>query len=171
MTITLGRGTFWDTPSCPWPQANLSIGSFCSIGHGVTIFLGGDHLKEYGSTYNFSRYFGEDLSPSDHPRTKGDVWIGSDVWLGQECTIMSGVRIGDGAIIGAKAVVARDVEPYSIYTGNPARLTSYRFSAKLVERMLSLRWWDWTDEKIRRNLNLLYQSLTLDVMKLLEEAI
>lgn len=170
MTLTFGRGTYGETISCPWPQANLRIGSFCSIGFGVKIFLGGDHLKEYGSTYNFTRYFGEELSPPNHPRTKGDVEIGSDVWLGEECVVMSGVTIGDGAIVGARAVVASRVPPYGIVVGNPARLIGHRFDFQTVERLLKLKWWDWDNEKLRRNLSLLYQPLTLETMKLLEEA-
>lgn len=78
--------------------------------------------------------------------------IGSDVWIGYEAVILSGVKIGDGAIIGARAVVTRDVEPYAIVGGVPARLIRKRFSDDTIDTLMKLRWWDWPHERIKRNI-------------------
>jgi carbonic anhydrase/acetyltransferase-like protein (isoleucine patch superfamily) len=85
-----------------------------------------------------------------HPMTKGDVVIGNDVWIGRGAFIGSGVHIGDGAVIGAQAVVMKDVPPYSITAGNPARHIKYRFDEATICKLLEIRWWDWTDEDIER---------------------
>jgi acetyltransferase-like isoleucine patch superfamily enzyme len=96
--------------------------------------------------------------------SKGDVVIGNDVWLGYGSMIMSGVGIGDGAVIAAGAVVTRDVEPYSIVAGNPARLIKKRFDEETIDKLLKIKWWDWPVEKINNNLNLIYN---IDVSKML----
>ena len=82
----------------------------------------------------------------------GDIIIGNDVWIGYEAVILAGVTIGDGAIIGSRAVVTKDVPPYTIVGGVPARPIRRRFDDETVEALLHLRWWDWDEEKIRRNL-------------------
>ena len=166
--IKLGIGTYGETINCPWPQANLTVGNYCSIGHNVQVFLGGNHRKEWISTYNFKRYFNLDHDPDGHPSTKGDVVIGNDVWLGQDITIMSGVTISDGAVVGAKAVVASDVEPYAIVVGNPAKCIGYRFDPSVISKLLKLRWWDWEYDKIKRNIHILCSELTLDKLNRLE---
>ena len=81
---------------------------------------------------------------------KGDIVIGNDVWIGYEATILSGVTIGDGAIIGAKAVVTKDVPPYSVVGGVPAKKIKQRFDAETIQKLQQLKWWDWPDEKIRQ---------------------
>lgn len=83
-----------------------------------------------------------------HPTTNGDVTIGGDVWVGAEATIMSGVTVGNGAVVGAGNLVTKDVEPYAIVAGNPARLVRHRFAPELVEQLLRIAWWEWSDEKI-----------------------
>jgi carbonic anhydrase/acetyltransferase-like protein (isoleucine patch superfamily) len=93
-----------------------------------------------------------------HPRIRGDVRIGNDVWLGSDAMIMSGVTIGDGAVVGAGAVVTKDVPPYGVVVGNPARVARMRFSDDAVSRLLALRWWDWPDEKIEQFLPLMLSS-------------
>jgi hypothetical protein len=90
-----------------------------------------------------------------HPKSKGDVVIGNDVWIGTEAVIMSGVTIGDGAVIGARAVVAKDVPPYSIAVGNPARVVKTRFDQKTVNRLLTIKWWDWDEATIEAHMPLL----------------
>lgn len=124
-------------------NAVLRIGKFCSIAQNVTVFLGGEHRPDWVTTYPFNALVPALSYIPGHPRTKGDVVIGNDVWLGDGATILSGVRIGDGAVVGARALVTKDVPPYGIVGGNPAKLLRYRFEPEVVSRLLGLRWWDW----------------------------
>jgi acetyltransferase-like isoleucine patch superfamily enzyme len=125
-------------------RARLFIGRFCAIGDGVTVFLGeGEHRTNWLTTYDNIIF-----DPFDPPATKGDVRIGSDVWMCTDAAILSGVNIGNGAIIGAKAVVAKDVPPYAIVVGNPARVVSYRFDERTISILERIAWWDWPLEKI-----------------------
>jgi chloramphenicol O-acetyltransferase type B len=130
-------------------NAALSIGDYCSIAGEVGIFLGGEHHPEWVSTYPFGALWREHDHP-EQPRSRGDVRIGNDVWIGRGATIMSGVTIGDGAVIGARALVVKDVPPYGIVGGNPAKLLRHRFEPELVERLLAIRWWDWSEERVRK---------------------
>jgi virginiamycin A acetyltransferase len=129
----------------------LIIGKFCSIAHGVEFILnGGNHQVEAISTYPFN-IFGEEWADAMEGRQypqKGDIVIGNDVWIGYRAVIMPGVTIGDGAIIAACAVVTKDVAPYSIVGGNPAREIRKRFSESKIAELLALKWWDWPIEKI-----------------------
>ena len=83
---------------------------------------------------------------------KGDIVIGNDVWIGYEAVVLAGVSIGDGAVIGARAVVAKDMPPYTIVGGVPARTIRRRFSQEVISVLLALKWWDWPTEKIRQNI-------------------
>lgn len=132
----------------------LVIGKFCSIACGAKfLFTSGNHALGSLATYTFPVFFDEwGLSGKDIASAwdnKGDIVIGSDVWIGYEAVILSGVHIGDGAIIGARAVVTKDVEPYTIVGGVPARPIRRRFDEDTVARLLALRWWDWDAERIR----------------------
>ena len=132
----------------------LVIGKFCSIACGAKfLFTSGNHAMGSLATYTFPVFFDEwGLSGKDIASAwdnKGDIVIGSDVWIGYEAVILSGVHIGDGAIIGARAVVTKDVEPYTIVGGVPARPIRRRFDEDTVARLLALRWWDWDAERIR----------------------
>lgn len=132
--------------------AALRIGSFCSISSAVTIFLGGNHRADWITTFPFGHIFREELGGTEivgHPATNGDVVIGHDVWIGHGVTIMSGVTIGSGAIIAANSTVIKDVEPYCIVGGNPARPIKLRFSGEIIALLLHLRWWDLPIETIR----------------------
>ena len=146
-----GRGTYgWPTIH-EWDEsARLEVGSFCSIAANVNIFLGGEHRIDWVTTYPFSEFWAEARGISGHPKSKGNVIIGHDVWLGQNCVIMLGVNIGHGAVVGARAVVTKDVPPYGIVVGNPARLVKYRFSEEVIERLLKLSWWEWESERISK---------------------
>lgn len=128
---------YWDA------GARLRIGRFCSIASGVTILLGGEHHTEWVSSYPFSLIFPEAASLPGYPYTKGDVVIGNDVWIGRNALLLSGITVGDGAVIGAGSVVSRDVEPYSIAAGNPARHVRYRFPAETIEALRRIAWWHW----------------------------
>lgn len=100
-----------------------------------------------------------------HPHTKGDVEIGNDVWIGTESLIMSGVTIGDGAVIGARAVVTKNVRPYSVVVGSPAAVIKMRFDDRTIERLLAVKWWDWEDSRIEKALPML---LSNDIKTFLE---
>jgi chloramphenicol O-acetyltransferase type B len=138
--------------------AELSIGSFCSIADRVVVFLGGNHRPDWVTTYpfpSFAEHWQKARGIGGVAITNGDVTIGNDVWIGSNATIMSGVTVGDGAVIATDSCVTRDVAPYAIVGGNPARLLRERFDAETVERLLVIRWWEWSDEKIEANVRLL----------------
>ena len=136
----------------------LKIGKFCSIACGAKfLFTSGNHAMQSLSTYPFPIFFEEwnldarnICSAWDN---KGDIIIGSDVWIGYEAVIMAGVTIGDGAIIGTRAVVTKDVPPYTIVGGVPAKMIRKRFDDATIERLEKLRWWDWGAAKIQRNIS------------------
>lgn len=130
-------------------NAHCIIGKFCSIGNDVRFYIGGDHPTAYVSTYPFRLQFGLLGAHEDGiPATKGDVVIGNDVWIGNNATVLSGVTIGDGAVIGAHAVVAKDVPPYAVAVGNPARVVKYRFTTEQIERLMGICWWNWSDAAV-----------------------
>lgn len=141
----------------PINKDRLIIGKYCSIACGAKfIFTSANHSLSSLSTYPFPIFL-EEWGLDRHDLTfawdnKGDIVIGSDVWIGYEAVIMSGVHIGDGAIIGTRAVVTKDVPPYSIVGGVPAREIRKRFNMETVEQLLSLKWWDWPYERVKANL-------------------
>ena len=91
-----------------------------------------------------------------HPSCKGDIIIGNDVWIGAKSTIMSGVKIGDGVIIAAGALVTKDVEPYSVVGGNPAKHIKYRFDEEQIVDLLKIKWWEWNEDMIKEEAMLLW---------------
>lgn len=129
----------------------LTIGAYCSIADGVEIMLGGNHRTEWVATFPFGSF--PDAWPGENlayvPGTRGDVTIGNDVWIGSGAMILSGVRIGDGAAVGARAVVARDVEPYGVVAGNPAKLLRRRFDEDTIAQLVEAAWWDLPDRDLR----------------------
>jgi acetyltransferase-like isoleucine patch superfamily enzyme len=127
----------------------LHMGAYCSIAVDVRIFLGGEHRTDWVSTYPFRAVNGLPGAYEDgHPHSRGDVHVGNDVWLARGCTILSGVTVGDGAVVAGGAMVARDVRPYAIAAGNPAREIRRRFTDEEIERLLQIRWWDWPHEEV-----------------------
>jgi len=133
----------------------LKIGKFCSISYNVIIFVGGSHRVDWISTYPFSVFFDEAAHIPGHPQAKGDIIIGNDVWIGEGSTILSGVKIGNGAVVASKSVVTKDVAPYTIVAGNPARPVKLRFSQDIVDQLQAIRWWDWDIDKILKNIDLI----------------
>ncbi|MEO1588257.1 MAG: CatB-related O-acetyltransferase [Bacteroidota bacterium] len=136
----------------------LIIGNFCMIASDVTFIMNGaNHLQDAISTYPFA-IFGGDWSDAmkgkAYPK-KADTVIGNDVWIGYGATIMPGVHIGDGAIIATQSVVTKDVAPYTIVGGNPAKEIRKRFSEEKIEQLLKIKWWDWPVEKITEHVQLL----------------
>ena len=141
----------------PINHDKLKIGKFCSIACGAKfLFNSANHTVKSLSTYPFPIFFGEwGLRVEDIAAAwdnKGDIVIGNDVWIGYEAVIMSGVTIGDGAIIGTRAVVTKDVPPYTIVGGVPAKQIRKRFPEKTISELLKLKWWDWTFKKISQNM-------------------
>lgn len=153
--------------------AKLYIGNFCSIASDIKIFLGGNHRHDWVTTYPFGHIHPDifnNFNGEGHPTTKGDIIIGNDVWIGQNTTIMSGVKIGDGAVIANNSHIVKDVEPYSIVGGNPAKLIKYRFTLEQIDKLLGIKWWDWEDEKINKFTPLLCNNNIDDfINKALEE--
>src|SRR6185503_10124529 len=134
----------------------VRIGSFCSIAPEVEIITGGIHPAEWVSLFPFRTRWGLPGGYQDGmPTSRGDVTIGSDVWIGTGAMILSGVTIGDGALVAARAVVTKDLPPFAVAAGAPARVISMRFEPATIERLLAIRWWDWPEEKIRESVDLL----------------
>jgi virginiamycin A acetyltransferase len=150
----------------PLSPDRLIIGKFVQIAHGVRFITASANHKMNGfSTYPFSNFMmtsettSEDIvamfKESSH---KGDIIVGNDVWIGFDATIMPGVKIGDGAIIGAKSVVTNDVEAYTVVGGNPAKVIRKRFEDEVIEMLLTIKWWDWSIEKIEENVDIITGS-------------
>jgi virginiamycin A acetyltransferase len=142
---------------------SLIIGKFVQIAHGVRFITSSANHKMNGfSTYPFKNFMmtsntaNEDIiAMFQESQNKGDTIVGNDVWIGFEATIMPGVKIGDGVIIGAKSVVTKDIKPYSIVGGNPARVLRKQFDDKTINALLGIKWWDWKIEKIEKNIDII----------------
>ena len=147
----------------PIHREKLIIGKFCSIACGTKfLFNCANHTLKSLSTYTFPLFYEEwELEKSNITTAwdnKGDIVIGNDVWIGYEAVIMAGVHIGDGAIIAARAVVTKDVPPYTIVGGTPAKEIRKRFDAEVIEQLLILKWWDWSTDKIHQCLPYIAES-------------
>ena len=146
----------------------LIIGKFCMIASGVTFIMNGaNHLSKSISAYPFA-IFGngwEDAMEGKSYPIKGDTIIGNDVWIGYNATILAGVHIGDGAIIATNATVTKDVEPYTIVGGNPAKEIRKRFTKEEIERLLKLKWWDRDIGWITNNVKKLTGNAIDELMK------
>jgi acetyltransferase-like isoleucine patch superfamily enzyme len=154
MTTTYGKYTYGEIHTLSWGSpAKLVVGNFCSIGEPCTVFLGGNHQTDRVTSFPFGHIHTHIFNQFDghgHPSTNGDVIIGNDVWVGVHTTIMSGITIGDGAVIAANSHVVKNVEPYSMVGGNPAKFIKYRFTPEQREKLLKIKWWDWDDETINQ---------------------
>lgn len=146
----------------------LTIGKFCSFADDVVIFLSSDHKTDYCTTYPFGNLMNE-FPVGDCLWSKGDIVIGNDVWVGSGVKILSGVTIGDGCVIGAGAVVTKSIPPYSIVVGNPGRVVKKRFDEKTIEKMLLMKWWDWSYKDIYRAIPLLLSTDTEGLFSYYEE--
>ena len=159
--IIVGDYTYYDDPDdvynfeknvlylFDFMKDRLIIGKFCQLATGVRFIMnGGNHTMDGVSTYPF-KVFGKSWGTAAiNVVSKGDTVIGNDVWIGNSVTMMQGIHIGDGAIIGTNSLVTKDVEPYSIVGGNPAKLIRKRFDEETINFLVQLAWWDWPMDKI-----------------------
>lgn len=168
--VTLGHGSHicagsigkytYINKNCLIDRNTQSIGNFCSIAYGVKIGLGNhptswvsSHPFAYDSKYGFikqNKTFQEQITEK--------CIIGNDVWIGANAVVLAGVKVGDGAIIGANSLVNKDIEPYSIVAGIPAKHIRYRFDESTIKKLLDLKWWDWDDQTIKERIDLFDQS-------------
>lgn len=153
--VEVGRCTYGRIDIRSDTKNMLKIGNFCSIADKVTFMLGLDHPTNLISTYPFKDYFFNGISAI----SKGDIILDDDVWIGYNVTILSGVHIGQGAIVAAGAVVTKDVPPYAIMGGVPAKIVKYRFSPEVVEQLMQLDYGKLTDELIHEHEKELYTPI------------
>ena len=147
--------------------AVLKIGAFCSVAENVKMFLGGDHQTSWTSTFPFDVKLGVG---GKSVKTNGDIIIGNDVWIGNGVTIMSGVTIGDGSVIAANSHVVKNVRPYTLVGGNPARHIKSRFSSSVIEKLMILKWWEFDDTQIKEMVDTLCSPPTIEsIQKLIEK--
>lgn len=158
-------------PKVRFPEvgAGLAVGRFCSFADRVEILLGGNHRTDWASTFPFAafaeRWPGAEALGQDHHASRGPVGIGSDVWVGSGAMILSGVTVGHGAVIAARAVVSRDVPPYTIVAGNPARPVRPRFDPETVAALVETAWWDLPDPDIAPLVPLLQSARTQTLLE------
>lgn len=158
----------------PINKDKLKIGKFCSIACGAKfLFTSANHKMRSLSTYPFPIFFEEwglDVKNiCDAWDNKGDIVIGNDVWIGYEAVILSGVTIGDGAIIGSRAVVTKDVEPYTIVGGVPAKSIRKRFDDKTILKLENIRWWNWDEKQIRQSIKAIQHGDIAELEKISNE--
>lgn len=182
-TIDVGEYTYYDDPDgattfeskavlYAFGPERLVIGRFCAIAAGVRFLLPGANHADLGpSTFPFG-VFGP---PWDNTmdlvmaaQSRGDTVVGSDVWLGYQALVMPGVTIGHGAVVAAASVVSRDVPPYAVVAGNPARLVRMRFEPDDVERLLRSAWWDWPVEQVTQHARTIMSGTPADLERIAE---
>jgi acetyltransferase-like isoleucine patch superfamily enzyme len=152
--LSMGRHSYGDPRVATFPgdTAHVRVGAFTSIGPDVILMDGGDHRTDWVSTFPFRAVLGLPGAYEDgQPSTRGDIEIGNDVWIGRGARVRSGVTIGDGAVVGGYAVVTRDVRPYAVVVGVPARETRRRFDDEQVDALLRIAWWQWSMDAIERS--------------------
>ena len=165
--VTVSRHSY-GKPSVYWYKndAKLFIGNFTSIAKNVSIHLGGIHPLDWVSTFPFRIIWDLPGAYQDGtPATKGDIKIGSDVWIGFGVTIVSGITIGDGAALLPHSMITKDVPPYAVVGGNPAKVIKKRFPDDIIEELLKIKWWNWDDEKINKFTPLLCNENIDDFIK------
>jgi acetyltransferase-like isoleucine patch superfamily enzyme len=152
--VSIGRHTFGhgvDTFQLFRPGARIEVGGFCCIQREARILAGSEHFTDRVSTFPFSaRIFDPQAGNLDESIDRGPTVIGNDVWIGMGAIVLSSVLVGDGAVIAAGAIVSKAVPAYAVVAGNPAQIVRYRFEKDVRERLLALRWWDWSDEALMR---------------------
>jgi acetyltransferase-like isoleucine patch superfamily enzyme len=174
-TINVGRFTYGyerTTFREYGESVTVNIGNFCSIAENVTVLLGGNHRFDWAANWHFGFYYIAQLGGADIKEpsySNGAVNIGHDVWIGRGATILSGVTIGNGAVIAANAHVVKDVAPYEMVGGNPAKHIKFRFSQDIIDLLDQLHWWDLPDATVRDIAKDLSQVPTAEILKSLIE--
>ena len=139
-------------------DTRLIVGRYSAIASSARIVLGGAHPTDRVTTFPLRRRLGLPHVADGFPSSAGDIVVGNDVWISSAATILAGVRLGDGCVVAAGAVVTRDVPPYAIVAGVPARVLRYRVPPEQRERLLRLAWWDWPDARVRESVSELSSS-------------
>ena len=181
--VSVGAYTYGieDIGILTWDEnIKITIGRYCSIASGLKLYCGGNHRSDWLSTYPFGHVYDNiiKIKPvNGTPISKGNITIGNDVWIGRDVTILSGVTIGDGAIIASNSHVVKNVPPYSIVGGNPAKFIKIRFNDQVVEKLLSIKWWNLDineikniipnlclqeNENIDENINIILNKLNIE---------
>jgi virginiamycin A acetyltransferase len=161
--VTIGARSILTGPVRIIAEVNpVSIGRFCSLAPETILWEPLHDMERLSSYYIFGTFFGE--SWKRDVISKGPIDIGNDVWLGAKVVVVSGVTIGDGAVVGAGSVVTSDVPPYAVVAGAPARVLKYRFAEPVRLRLLELKWWDWPEERIRRNRTLFEGEISTEAL-------
>ena len=160
------RGTYFDrnVNIISWSdEYKIRVGKYCSIGRDCNFFLHANHRSDWITTS--SQLWGpvtDEIAQMHmemgHPICKGDIIIENDVWIGAKSTIMSGVKIHNGAVVAASSTVTKDIPPYAIVGGNPAKIIKYRFSELQIELLLKIGWWNWSEDKIKSEFKNLWSS-------------
>jgi acetyltransferase-like isoleucine patch superfamily enzyme len=138
--------------------SKLTIGRFCSIAPGVTLFVDGEHHTDWVSTYAFTHLNKTKETQAACVTSQGDLIIGNDVWIGDAATVMSGVKVGNGAAIGARSLVVKDVPAYAIVSGVPARFLKLRFTPQQIAALERIAWWDWPIDKVKQAMPILMSN-------------
>lgn len=155
--VSVGRHTYGVKRSSfhgPRRYCDVSVGAFCSIAPEVLFMPAADHDMTTIANYPMGPRLFDCMGACEYMTGKGPIVIGNDVWIGRRAIVLSGVTVGDGAIIGAGAVVSRDVPPFAVAAGNPARVVRYRFTDEEIEMLLDLAWWHWPEDRIREEADL-----------------
>jgi virginiamycin A acetyltransferase len=160
------RGTYFDrnVNIITWSdQYKITLGKYNSIGRDCNFFLHANHRPDWVTTSSqllgpVNDTIAEMHTKMGHPSCKGDIIIENDVWIGAKSTIMSGVKISNGAVVGGGSVVTRDVPPYSIVAGNPAKVVKRRFNYQQINDLLNISWWNWDEDKIKENAMLMWSD-------------
>lgn len=155
--VVVGMGTYGTPTVVTYAGDNetkLIVGNYCSIASSSTFLLGGNHPTDRVSTFPIRLRLNLDESAIDgFPSSKGNIVLGHGVWIGHGVLVLSGVTIGDGAVVAAGAVITKDVAPYSIVGGNPARFIRSRFDSDVVDKIKQSAWWTWNESVVAANAN------------------
>lgn len=168
--VSVGKMTYGPLEVHTWGSNNefLKIGDFVSIASGVKFLLGGNHRHDTFSTYPFRSLL---LKNGKDSFSKGEIVVGDDVWIGTDAMILSGIEIGKGAVVAARSLVSKDVPPYAIVGGNPAKVIKYRFDPSLIEKLMKIDHSSIKKEMVEVNESDFYQELNHETLEKITEAI